>query len=323
VIFDAGFLLSYSAVIFIIMFYRDLYTKLRFSNRISDFVWQSASVTIIAQLGTLPLTVMLFNRFPTWFILSNIIIVPVSSLVIITACLVPLTFPIRFISWCVARALDFLTGFTQLLTEKASLLPFSTIENIGIITVECILLMITIFLFTSVLLKRRSVPTLLAMISLVLFIIAGTAKSIRTKTTDELIVYNTTGYTTVGIRSGYVLNIFSDSLSSQEVNRHKAVLDLRERTSLLGRNPKLIMTGSRKILITEILTTKMLSELDPDYVILRGKKPLIEKDTGYTVRSCKLIIGTGVSSGFRIPDGIFESESVFIVRKEGAFYGRL
>ena len=323
VIFDAGVLLSYSAVIFIIMFYRDLYTKLRFSNRISDFVWQSASVTIIAQLGTLPLTVMLFNRFPTWFILSNIIIVPVSSLVIITACLVPLTFPIRFISWCVARALDFLTGFTQLLTEKASLLPFSTIENIGIITVECILLMITIFLFTSVLLKRRSVPTLLAMISLVLFIIAGTAKSIRTKTTDELIVYNTTGYTTVGIRSGYVLNIFSDSLSSQEVNRHKAVLDLRERTSLLGRNPKLIMTGSRKILITEILTTKMLSELDPDYVILRGKKPLIEKDTGYTVRSCKLIIGTGVSSGFRIPDGIFESESVFIVRKEGAFYGRL
>ena len=323
VIFDAGFLLSYSAVIFIIMFYRDLYTKLCFSNRISDFVWQSASVTIIAQLGTLPLTVMLFNRFPTWFILSNIIIVPVSSLVIITACLVPLTFPIRFISWCVARALDFLTGFTQLLTEKASLLPFSTIENIGIITVECILLMITIFLFTSVLLKRRSVPTLLAMISLVLFIIAGTAKSIRTKTTDELIVYNTTGYTTVGIRSGYVLNIFSDSLSSQEVNRHKAVLDLRERTSLLGRNPKLIMTGSRKILITEILTTKMLSELDPDYVILRGKKPLIEKDTGYTVRSCKLIIGTGVSSGFRIPDGIFESESVFIVRKEGAFYGRL
>lgn len=323
VIFDAGFLLSYSAVIFIIMFYRDLYTKLRFSNRVSDFVWQSAAVTVIAQLGTLPLTMMLFNRFPTWFILSNIIIVPVSSLVIITACLVPLTFPVRFISWYVARALDFLTGFTQLLTEKASSLPVSSIENIGMITAECILLMITIFLFTSVLLKRRSVPTFLAMMSLLFFIIAGTAKSIRTKTTGELIVYNTAGYTTVGIRSGNVLNIYSDSLSSQEVNRHKAVLGLEERLLLLDRNPKLIMAGGRKILITEILTTKILTELDPDYIILTGRKPFIEKDTGHTVRSRKLIIGPGVSSGFRIPDGISGSENEFIVRKEGAYYSRL
>ena len=76
VIFDAGFLLSYSAVIFIICFYRDLYLKIIFTHRIPDLIWQSAAVTIIAQAGTLPLTIMLFNRFPVWFILSNIIIVP-------------------------------------------------------------------------------------------------------------------------------------------------------------------------------------------------------------------------------------------------------
>ncbi|MZP56839.1 MAG: DUF4131 domain-containing protein [Bacteroidales bacterium] len=323
VIFDAGFLLSYSAVIFIIMFYRDLYTKMRFTSHVTDFAWQSAAVTVIAQLGTFPFTVMLFNRFPTWFILSNIIIVPVSSLVIITASLVSLTFPLRLISWYIARALDFLTGFTQLLTEKVSSLPFSSIENIGMITAECILLMITIFLFTSLLLKRRSVPPLLAMISLLFLIIAGTAKSIKTKTTGELIVYNTAGSTTVGIRSGYMLNIYSDSISSQEVSRHKAVLGLKERMLLLDRNPKLIMAGGRKILITEILTTKMLTELYPDYIILRGKKPLIDKDAGYTVRSCKLIISTGVSSGFRMPYGLLRSDNVFNVRKDGAFYSRL
>jgi len=323
VIFDAGFLLSYSAVIFIIMFYRDLYTKMRFTSHVTDFAWQSAAVTVIAQLGTFPFTVMLFNRFPTWFILSNIIIVPVSSLVIITASLVSLTFPLRLISWYIARALDFLTGFTQLLTEKVSSLPFSSIENIGMITAECILLMITIFLFTSLLLKRRSVPPLLAMISLLFLIIAGTAKSIKTKTTGELIVYNTAGSTTVGIRSGYMLNIYSDSISSQEVSRHKAVLGLKERMLLLDRNPKLIMAGGRKILITEILTTKMLTELYPDYIILRGKKPLIDKDAGYTVRSCKLIISTGVSSGFRMPYGLLRSDNVFNVGKMEPFYSRL
>jgi competence protein ComEC len=69
VIFDAGFQLSYTAVIYIICFYRDLYVKLRFRHKIPDLIWQSVAVTVIAQAGTLPLTVMLFNRFPVWFIL--------------------------------------------------------------------------------------------------------------------------------------------------------------------------------------------------------------------------------------------------------------
>jgi len=88
VIFDAGFLLSYSAVIFIISFYQDFYLKLQFKNWLTDKIWQSAVVTIVAQAGTLPLTIMLFNRFPTYFILTNILIVPLSSLLIIIGCII-------------------------------------------------------------------------------------------------------------------------------------------------------------------------------------------------------------------------------------------
>jgi competence protein ComEC len=88
VLFDAGFLLSYSAVIFIICFYSNFYVKISFRNFAADKVWQSAAVTIIAQAGTLPLTISLFNRFPVWFLLTNIIIVPLSSIVVIIGCLV-------------------------------------------------------------------------------------------------------------------------------------------------------------------------------------------------------------------------------------------
>ena len=84
--------------------------------------------------------------------------------------------------------------------------------------------MIVTFLFTSMILKKRSVSPIIAAFALLLFILAGTVRHIRTKTTAELIVYNTTGYTTVGIRSGHTLKIFSDSLSSKEVNRHKVCL---------------------------------------------------------------------------------------------------
>jgi competence protein ComEC len=106
VIFDAGFLLSYSAVIFIIVFYRDFYLKLYFKKKPVDWIWQSAAVTMIAQAGTLPLTIMLFNRFPTWFILTNVIIVPLTSVVIIAGCLIPLLYPVRILSILIGTALD-------------------------------------------------------------------------------------------------------------------------------------------------------------------------------------------------------------------------
>ncbi len=96
VIFDAGFLLSYSAVIYIICFYNDFYQLLLFKNWLADKIWQSAAVTIVAQAGTLPLTIMLFNRFPTYFILANITIVPVSNLLIVTGCLSSGVFPYSF-----------------------------------------------------------------------------------------------------------------------------------------------------------------------------------------------------------------------------------
>ena len=90
VIFDAGFLLSYSAVIYIITFYQGFYLIFNFKNRITDKIWQSAVVTLVAQAGTLPLTISLFNRFPTYFMAANITIVPLSNLLIINGCLVPL-----------------------------------------------------------------------------------------------------------------------------------------------------------------------------------------------------------------------------------------
>ena len=139
VIFDAGFLLSYSAVIYIIAFYRDLYQKLEFKNFITDKIWQSAAVTIVAQAGTLPLTIALFNRFPTYFILTNIIIVPLSSVLVIIGCLVPMLFPLKFLSQFLAMILNNLTGLTELLTRKASSLPFASIENVGMTNAECLL----------------------------------------------------------------------------------------------------------------------------------------------------------------------------------------
>ena len=50
VVFDAGFLLSYSAVIYIISFYQAFYNKIAIQNMLGDKIWQSAVITILHKL---------------------------------------------------------------------------------------------------------------------------------------------------------------------------------------------------------------------------------------------------------------------------------
>ncbi len=325
VIFDAGFLLSYSAVIYIICFYRDFYLKIRFNHRIPDLIWQSAAVTIIAQAGTLPLTIMLFNRFPTWFILSNIIIVPLSSIVIIIGCLVPLTFPIHFLSQFLAVILNYLTGLTEMLTEKAASLPFSAIENIGLTTIECILLTITIFLFTNFLLRRKSISILFPLSALLLLVLSGSIRDISTKATNELIVYNTIGYSAAGIRTGKVLNLYSDScITGQEVSKQCATLNLKTKlNNFPGANLR-IRVGNNNILITNYLNNAVMNKASPDIVILKGK-PIIAKDISSGVHSQAVVFTSEVSPRsqyYRLLKAI-KTDSVHFVRKQGAFYKKL
>ena len=237
VIFDAGFLLSYSAVIFIICFCRDLYLKINFRRRIPDMIWQSATVTIIAQTGTLPLTVMMFNRFPVWFILSNIIIVPLASLVIVTGVLTIFLYPLPFLSRITGGFLEFITGLTEILTERAASLPLSTIENIGISIPECILLSITLFLLLKYLLDRKSIRAAYPLVFFLLFITAGTIQDIIVRRTGEIIVYNTAGHATLGIRTGKHLYSYADTLKTlKEVDRHKAMAGLKETKILIEEN---------------------------------------------------------------------------------------
>ncbi len=321
VIFDAGFLLSYSAVIFIICFYRDFYLKIRFRYRIPDLIWQSAVVSIVAQAGTLPLTVMLFNRFPTWFILSNIIIVPLSSIVIITGSLVPLTFPLAFISQPLARLLDFLAGLTEYLTARAASLPFSTIENIGLKTAGCILLTISLFLSMRLLMARKSIPLKWILISVLGFTAAGTLSEIRVRSSSELIVYNSIGSSTIGIRTGKDLILYSDTLyPGPEVTRHCAILGLKTVHHVITEKPCLIKAGHSTALVTNRVNSGMLLKYDPDILIFTGSRPIMEQTNKPVEKIKAVVVASGANPGVKF-SGLIRSinaDTIHFTGKKGA-----
>jgi competence protein ComEC len=326
VIFDAGFQLSYAAVIYIIAFYRDLYQKLAIKNFIFDKIWQSAAVTIIAQAGTLPLTIALFNRFPTWFILTNIIIVPLSSVLVIVGCLIPVLFPLKIISHFLAMVLNSLSGLTEFLTKQASSLPYASIENVGMTNTECILFTATIFLFTYFLLKKKSFPLICPLTALLVFLLAGSVREIVTRTTNEIIIYNTPGLSTIGIRTGKILNLYSDSImAGPVVKRHCSTLGLKVKQNMTGIGYNCITAGQTEILITGSLNQRILDQFSPDFIILTGPKPVVDSGMARVLRSEAIVVAAYGSPSFdpshykRSP----KSFPVYLVKKSGAFIRRI
>lgn len=326
VIFDAGFLLSYSAVIYIISFYKDLYSKLHFKNWLTDKIWQSAVITIIAQAGTLPLTITLFNRFPTYFLLTNIIIVPLSSLLIILGCIMPVFFPVHFFSLIIAFILNHLTWLTEYITFRASSLPWSTIENIGMTSLECALLTGTIFLFTCYIIKKESFSAFYPLTVFFLFVISGSVKEIRTRTTNELIVYNTPGSTTVGIKTGKILNLYSDTLTVKaEVIKHSSTLGLKIKQNNLTNESYCIQAGLKRIAICKSPDNTVFKKFKPDIVVLTGSKPHPEKCSFPEKYPEALIISSKSSVRYQIPPqrDFKEIDTIHLVRKSGAFIRRI
>lgn len=82
-LWDVGFQLSYAALLSIVLFFQPIYNWFDFQNKAIDFVWKLNAVTLAAQVLTLPLSIYHFHQVPTLFLLSNMVAVPLSSLILL------------------------------------------------------------------------------------------------------------------------------------------------------------------------------------------------------------------------------------------------
>jgi ComEC/Rec2-related protein len=81
-IFNLGFLLSITAVLGIVVIHPIILRHFYTENKIAYYLISSSSITLSAQIATLPITLYIFHSFPTYFIAANLILVPWSSLIL-------------------------------------------------------------------------------------------------------------------------------------------------------------------------------------------------------------------------------------------------
>lgn len=76
---EVGFQLSYLAVFGIVYLHPILKQIYVAPNRIVHWIWELTSVSLTAQLMTFPLGLLYFHQFPLLFLISNLIIIPLST----------------------------------------------------------------------------------------------------------------------------------------------------------------------------------------------------------------------------------------------------
>jgi competence protein ComEC len=129
---DLGFQLSYLAVVGIVLLYKPVYDLFVPGNSLLDKVWSIVAVSIAAQLATLPLCLYYFHQFPNYFIITNIIVIPLSNLIIYTGILALALGNIPWISLIIARALSLMVWFLNTFIHWMGALPFSVSRGIVI-----------------------------------------------------------------------------------------------------------------------------------------------------------------------------------------------
>ncbi|UXX77816.1 competence protein ComEC family protein [Reichenbachiella carrageenanivorans] len=75
-LFDIGFQLSFLAVAGIVYLYPRCYQHITIPTWIGNKIWQLTCVSVAAQIATFPLSLYYFHQFPSYFLLTNLFVIP-------------------------------------------------------------------------------------------------------------------------------------------------------------------------------------------------------------------------------------------------------
>lgn len=202
-VYDVGFQLSYIAVFSIVFFHPWVYGLLYFKYWIPDQIWGLLTVSVAAQIGTLPFLLHYFHQFPTWFLLANLMVIPLVTLILYLTCIVFIVAPIvPFLGVIMTRILDWAGQGMLFSVHFVERLPYSILD--GLYPSDLSLLIIVLISISVTLFIMHKSPKVLS-VTLVLFIILlifGNLSAYQKISRKEIVVFNLSGKTLVAFTTG-------------------------------------------------------------------------------------------------------------------------
>lgn len=284
-IYDTGFLLSYSAVLGIIYF-EPMFTPIVNSNyKIINKVWQLTSVSLAAQITTLPITLFLFHQFPIWFVFSNLIVIPLCTVVMFLGflILIKMSFIVPLVNFCA-----FIIFYCIHITDARGI---GYIDYIDFGWKDLMFLSVFIIAFALFMKERQYIYVSGAAILLILWQMVSLFEVTDKKSGSHLGIYHINKQSAIDLKNAGTL-YFNSGVNDNNYNYHikpnHTFYNYPEMDSL-----KFDFVNSRNISLLKVSSPdqqQLIPFLQPDYLLVSNNTEL---DEAYFPGAIKLVIADG------------------------------
>lgn len=258
-----------------------------------DFVWQLVAVSLAAQIATFPLGLFYFHQFPVMFLISNVVIIPLSNLLLFmgTALCAFDGFHLSYVSDFTGNTFKTILIYLNKFIFLIDGLSFALIENISITMFQMVLWYLFIMGICWLIIERRRTVFIGSLGVMLWLLVSYGWQRIDVAKQKMFIVYHVPKHSGMAIiANGHAFTMMDDYLKSNEsarlfhVKHHWWACGVETETEMnnlhytetpLG---KIITYGTKRILIVENSMQRgsfgVAQKLKVDVVILGGNNKI-------------------------------------------------
>jgi len=190
-IMEVGFQLSFLAVLGIVSIQPWIYEKWQPHNWFLNQIWLITSVSIGAQIATFPLGLLYFHQFPNYFLFSNLIVIPISTIILGYGILMFALGKISVVGAICGKGFSYLVIALNESVRFVDKTPGALMEGISISIIETwIIYALTIFLMLYIY-KKHLRFLFLSMTIFILLLSFQVVESHNIKKQKAIVIYNT------------------------------------------------------------------------------------------------------------------------------------
>lgn len=211
-LWDVGFQLSYLALIGIIIFQKPIRNLVYIKNKFANMIWELASVSFAAQVLTFPVCIYYFHQFPLLFLLANIIVVPLSSVILYVEIFLLALSWIPFVASWLGKVTSWLVWLMNEVITRINKLPFAVWDMIPAGIFSTIVLYAIVIGISSWLLNKSKLSFQFTLIASLIFVLQYALGIWQQQSQQKLIVYNVPQHKAIDMISGNDYQFTGDSI---------------------------------------------------------------------------------------------------------------
>ncbi len=333
-LWDVGFQLSYLAIVGILIFQKPIYHLLFVKNKYINYVWELISLSTAAQILTFPICLYYFHQFPTVFLFTNIILVPLSTVILFVEIFLVAFSWIPLVGIYVGKLIWWLVWLMNKIILWFSHLPYSLWDRVSSSLLSTLILYGFVLCTGFWLLNKSKIAFRWSLYMLFAFTFLFAYGSWRSSAQQKLIVYNVPQHQSIDFINGNSYKFIGDSilladgmLQNFHLKPARISLQLNKKVDslpALQNYSYFYLFNNKKILLIDdaIVFPPAEQKINIDYIII-SKNPKLYIPELAKAFNCSRFVFDGSNSLWKIAKWKKDCEQLHLpcysVPEQGAF----